>query len=107
MSFFFKAFIRKSTPDGERGEGKALPVRHEWRSSSSRFIAAYAVLFSVAVMLLLGFIGVSTTQTMERSTDVIIEWQLNYFDAFPPGEIAAAINDRLAHEHQHTSFYGR
>ncbi|WP_321865859.1 sensor histidine kinase [Paraburkholderia tropica] len=103
-------FVKKRGPSSSSGqdgqERIALPVQNQWRSSSSRFIAAYATLFSVAVMFLLAFIGVSTTQTMERSTDVIIEWQLNYFDAFPPSEIASAIGDRLAHEHQHTAFYG-
>lgn len=100
---------RDGAPSLAAGEDRghaSLPARRQWQSSSSRFIAAYATLFSAAVMVLLAFIGVSTTRTMERSTDVIIEWQLNYFDAFPPGEIERAIGDRLAHEHQHTAFYG-
>ncbi|WP_321955856.1 sensor histidine kinase [Paraburkholderia bannensis] len=106
MNAFVKRGEASSSSEKDSSDGAAVPVRHRWRSSSSRFIAAYATLFSVAVMLLLAFIGVSTTQTMERSTDLIIEWQLNYFDAFPPGEIEGAIRDRLAHEHQHTAFYG-
>ncbi|WP_321853968.1 sensor histidine kinase [Paraburkholderia tropica] len=106
MTVSFKGDGGSIGPIDEGGEPPALPAGRQWQSSSSRFIAAYATLFSVAVMLLLAFISVSTTQTMERSTDVIIEWQLNYFDAFPPGEIEAVIRDRLAHEHQHTAFYG-
>ncbi|WP_321937524.1 HAMP domain-containing sensor histidine kinase [Paraburkholderia sp. J8-2] len=106
MNVYIKDEGASSAAASEGGGGPVLPARRQWQSSSSRFIAAYATLFSVAVMLLLAFIGVSTTQTMERSTDLIIEWQLNYFDAFPPGEIEGVISDRLAHEHQHTAFYG-
>ncbi|WP_429282997.1 ATP-binding protein [Paraburkholderia sp. GAS41] len=57
-------------------------------------------------MLLLGFIGWAVTGDMERETDVVMEWQLIYFDSMPHGELADAIHRRLEHERMHANYYG-
>jgi signal transduction histidine kinase len=77
-----------------------------WHSSTFRLITVYAVIFSISVMLLLGFIGWAVTGDMERETDVVMEWQLIYFDSMPHGELADAIHRRLEHERMHANYYG-
>ncbi|WP_323119634.1 sensor histidine kinase [Burkholderia alba] len=57
-------------------------------------------------MLLLGFIATAITHDMERETDVVIEWQMIYFDSMPHTELADAIHRRLEHERMHTNYYG-
>ncbi|MBN3754747.1 HAMP domain-containing histidine kinase [Paraburkholderia sp. Tr-20389] len=57
-------------------------------------------------MLLLGYIGLSVTNTMERATDVVMDWQLIYFDSMPIEELPQAIHRRLEHERMHTNYYG-
>ncbi|WP_144154315.1 sensor histidine kinase [Paraburkholderia sp. BCC1885] len=77
-----------------------------WHSTTFRLITAYAVIFSFSVMVLLGYIGWAVTGDMERETDVVMEWQLIYFDSMPHGELADAIHRRLEHERMHTNYYG-
>ena len=77
-----------------------------WHSTTFRLIAVYAVIFSLSVMSLLAFIGCAVTGDMERETDVVMEWQLIYFDSMPHGELAAAIHRRLEHERMHANYYG-
>jgi signal transduction histidine kinase len=43
---------------------------------------------------------------MERETDVVMDWQLIYFDSLPDSELATAIYRRIEHEHMHTNYYG-
>jgi signal transduction histidine kinase len=77
-----------------------------WHSSTFRLITVYAVIFSISVMSLLGFIGCAVTGDMERETDVVMEWQFIYFDSMPHTELADAIHRRLEHERMHTNYYG-
>jgi signal transduction histidine kinase len=77
-----------------------------WHSTTFRLLAIYAVIFSLSVMLLLGFIGWAVTGDMERETDVVMDWQLIYFDSLPDSELATAIYRRIEHEHMHTNYYG-
>jgi signal transduction histidine kinase len=86
-------------------QASAAPGRR-WYSSTFRLITVYAVTFSISVMLLLGFIARSTTHDMERETDVVIDWQMIYFDSMPDSELADAIHRRLEHERMHTNYYG-
>ncbi|WP_408380303.1 HAMP domain-containing sensor histidine kinase [Paraburkholderia megapolitana] len=69
-------------------------------------MTVYAVIFSLSVMLLLGFIGWAVTGDMERETDVPMDWQLIYLDSMPQEQLADAIHRRLEHERMHTNFYG-
>jgi signal transduction histidine kinase len=86
-------------------QASSAPGRR-WYSSTFRLITVYAVTFSISVMLLLGFIATAITHDMERETDVVIDWQMIYFDSMPHTELAAAIHRRLEHERMHTNYYG-
>jgi signal transduction histidine kinase len=77
-----------------------------WHSTTFRLITVYAVIFSISVMSLLGFIGWAVTGDMERETDVVMEWQFIYFDSMPHTDLATAIERRLEHERMHTNYYG-
>ena len=77
-----------------------------WHSTTFRLVTIYAVFSSVSVMLLLGYIGLSVTTNMERETDVVMNWQLIYFDSIPFDQLPATIHRRLEHEHMHTNYYG-
>jgi len=77
-----------------------------WHSSTFRLLTVYAVIFSISVMSLLGFIGWAVTGDMERETDVVMEWQFIYFDSMPHTELADAIHRRLEHEQMHANYYG-
>ncbi|HLX01275.1 MAG TPA: methyl-accepting chemotaxis protein, partial [Trinickia sp.] len=57
-------------------------------------------------MLLLGFIGWTVTGDMERETDVVMDWQLIYFDSLPDNQINEAIHRRLERERMHSNYYG-
>ena len=77
-----------------------------WHSTTFRLIAVYAVIFSISVMSLLGFIGAAVTGDMEHETDVVMQWQLIYFDSMPHSALADAIHRRLEHERMHANYYG-
>ena len=77
-----------------------------WHSTTFRLLSVYAVIFSFSVMLLLGFIGWAVTGDMERETDVVMDWQLIYFDSLPDSGLADAIHRRIEHERMHTNYYG-
>jgi hypothetical protein len=75
-----------------------------WHSTTFRLIAVYAVIFSLSVMSLLGFIGAAVTGDMEHETDVVMQWQLIYFDSMPHTALADAIHRRLEHERMHANY---
>jgi signal transduction histidine kinase len=69
-------------------------------------MTVYTVIFSLSVMLLIGFIGWAVTGAMEHETDVVMDWQLLYFDSMPNGGLADAISRRIEHERMHSNYYG-
>jgi signal transduction histidine kinase len=77
-----------------------------WHSTTFRLLTTYAVIFSFSVMLLLGYIGWAVTGDMERETDVVMDWQLIYFDSLPDSALNNAIYRRLERERMHTNYYG-
>ena len=77
-----------------------------WHSTTFRLITVYAVIFSISVMSLLGFIGWAVTGDMEHESDVVMAWQFIYFDSMPHTELADAIHRRLEHERMHANYYG-
>jgi signal transduction histidine kinase len=83
----------------------AEPARR-WHSTTFRLLMLYAVIFSLSVMGLLGVISWVVTAHMERATDVILQWQLTYFDSLPDSELEGAIRMRLERERMHTDYYG-
>jgi len=69
-------------------------------------MAVYTVIFSLSVILLIGFIGWAVTGAMEHETDVVMDWQLLYFDSMPHDDLADAISRRIEHERMHSNYYG-
>ena len=45
-------------------------------------------------------------RSMERETDVQMDWQLIYLDSMPAAQLPDAIHRRLEHERMHSSYYG-
>lgn len=77
-----------------------------WHTTTFRWLSAYAAVFVVTVVLLVGVIACMATAVMERTTDDVMAWQLIYFDSIPDAELPATIRQRLEHERMHTNFYG-
>lgn len=87
----------------------AIPpdVAHDrWQSTTFRWFTAYAAIFALSFMALLGFIEYSVTHAMERETDSGLRWQLRYFDSRSDATVAAAIDERLKRETRRENFYG-
>ncbi|REG52159.1 signal transduction histidine kinase [Paraburkholderia sp. BL6669N2] len=57
-------------------------------------------------MLMLGLIGRWVISPMESETDVVLHWQLIYFDSFADGALAEAVRLRSEHERMHPNYYG-
>jgi len=71
-----------------------------------RLLSVYALIFSVSLMLLLGYIALTVTRDMEHETDMVMRWEFTYFNAVPDAELPAAIARRLEREHMHPNYYG-
>jgi len=85
---------------------RRMSLGPRWHTTTFRWLSAYALIFTISVMLLVGFIAWATTNTMTRDTDEVLDWQLIYFDSIPDNQLTMAIHRRLEHEHMHTNFYG-
>ncbi|WP_321954853.1 sensor histidine kinase [Paraburkholderia bannensis] len=85
----------------------AAALGHErWKTTTFRWFAAYAAVFSVSFMVLLGFIEYSVTYAMLRETDSGLRWQLRYFDSRDDATLGGAIDARLHRENRQQNFYG-
>jgi signal transduction histidine kinase len=94
-------------PEAPRAQAAAADIGHDrWQTTTFRWFAAYAAIFSVSFMVLLGFIEYSVTHAMIRETDSGLRWQLRYFDSRSDASLGAAINARLRRENQRQNFYG-
>jgi signal transduction histidine kinase len=85
---------------------QTVELARRWHSTTFRLLLLYAVIFSVSVMLLLGVIGWVVTGDMKHETDIVMRWQLIYFDSLPDNQLASAIGLRLEHERMHTNYFG-
>jgi signal transduction histidine kinase len=85
---------------------KSARLGRSWNTTTFRLLSVYAVIFSVSVMLLIGFIGYAVTGQMERRADVVIQWQLVYFGSLPDNTLADVLQSRVEHEHMHINYYG-
>ncbi|WP_310633655.1 HAMP domain-containing sensor histidine kinase [Paraburkholderia sp.] len=94
-------------PQAPRTGAAQAAIGHDrWQTTTFRWFAAYAAIFSVSFMVLLGFIEFSVTRAMIRETDTGLRWQLRYFDSRGDDALAAAIDTRLHRENQRQNFYG-
>jgi signal transduction histidine kinase len=90
-------------------DSRALPsslLGTRWRSSTTRWLVVYTVMFSISVLLLVGFIDAVARRTVTSDTDAILDWQLIYFDSVPDSQLQQAIFNRREREQLHTNFYG-
>jgi signal transduction histidine kinase len=85
---------------------QSAQLGRSWNTTTFRLLSVYAVIFSVSVMLLIGFIGYAVTGQMERRADVVIQWQLVYFGSLPDNTLADILQSRVEHEHMHINYYG-
>ncbi|WP_322015737.1 HAMP domain-containing sensor histidine kinase [Paraburkholderia sp. J12] len=82
-------------------------IAHDrWQTTTFRWFAAYAAIFSISFMALLGVIEFSVTHAMERETDSGLRWQLRYFDSRSDNAVAGAIDARLKREDRGQNAYG-
>ncbi|MFD1561458.1 ATP-binding protein [Paraburkholderia silviterrae] len=94
-------------PEAPRVRAQAGDIGHDrWQTTTFRWFAAYAAIFSVSFMVLLGFIQYSVTHAMIRETDSGLRWQLRYFDSRSDASLGAAIDARLRRENRRQNFYG-
>ncbi len=73
---------------------------------TSRLLFIYTVTFLFSMTLLLVFVEHAVTGQMEHEVDVVMDWQLIYFDSTPDNELAGAIRDRLANSRMDSNHYG-
>lgn len=83
----------------------AVPGRR-WHSTTFRWLSAYALIFSISVMALVGVIAYLSTSVMTRTTDQVLKWQVIYFESIADADLPLAIHRRLEHEKMHTDYYG-
>lgn len=106
------SFGRDRTPRGNdthrRTEPGQLPkgLGSQWHTSTFRWLAVFAPIFVISLMVLIVFIEFSVTRAMQSAADSGLRWQLRYFDSTPDGEIGALIERRLEREHRHANYYG-
>jgi signal transduction histidine kinase len=77
-----------------------------WHTTTFRWLSAYAAIFTVCFMALLGFLEYSVGTAMEREADSAIRWQMRYFDSKTDDQLAPLIGRRLERENRHTNYYG-
>jgi signal transduction histidine kinase len=80
--------------------------RDHWKTTTFRWFTAYAAIFSLAFMALLGVIEYSVTRAMLRETDSGLRWQLRYFDSRSDAALTSAIDERLTRPNRRKNFYG-
>ena len=80
--------------------------QRRWTTMTSRLLFIYTVTFLFSMMLLLVFVEHAVTGQMEHEVDVVMDWQLIYFDSTPDNELADAIRTRLENSRMHTNYYG-
>jgi signal transduction histidine kinase len=80
--------------------------QRRWTTMTSRLLFIYTVTFLLSMMLLLVFVEHVVTRQMEHEVDVVMDWQLIYFDSTPDNVLADAIRNRLENERMHANYYG-
>jgi signal transduction histidine kinase len=77
-----------------------------WHSASFRLLSAYGLTFAITLMTLLALLCFVVMGEMERQNDIVMDWQLAYFDSLPHDEVAEAVQRRIEHERMHADYYG-
>ncbi|WP_084170201.1 sensor histidine kinase [Paraburkholderia ferrariae] len=106
---FIPASPRAATAPAPARDAASAPrdIAHDrWQTTTFRWFAAYAAIFSISFMALLGVIEFSVTHAMERETDSGLRWQLRYFDSRSDNAVAGAIAVRLKRDDRGQNSYG-
>jgi HAMP domain-containing protein len=74
--------------------------------TSLRLLRVYFLIFTVALVSLLAFIGWISLGEITRETDSVLNWQLRYLRRLPQDELAETIRRRTAYGHLHIRYYG-
>lgn len=77
-----------------------------WHTTTFRWLSAYAAIFTLCFVALLGFLEYSVGAAMEREADSGIRWQMRYFDSKNDDQLASSIDQRIERENRHTNYYG-
>ena len=77
-----------------------------WHTTTFRWLSAYAAIFTLCFVALLGFLEYSVGAAMEREADSAIRWQMRYFDSKSDDRLASSIDKRIERENRHTNYYG-
>jgi signal transduction histidine kinase len=77
-----------------------------WTSTTARLLFVYSVTFVFSLVLLSLFVVHSVTAQMEHEVDVVMRWQMIYFDSTPDSALPDAIRDRLEKARLHANYYG-
>jgi signal transduction histidine kinase len=80
--------------------------QHRWTTMTTRSLFIYAVTFLFSMMLLLVFVESAVTRQMQYDVDIVMEWQLMYFDSTPDNVLADAIQRHVENERLHVKYYG-
>jgi signal transduction histidine kinase len=89
---------RSATSTGRAGQ--------RWHTTTFRWLSAYAAVFTLCFMALLGYLEYSVGAAMEREADSGIRWQMRYFDSKSDDEVVPIVGRRLERENRHTNYYG-
>jgi len=71
-----------------------------------RLLSAYALIFSLSLILMLGYIALTVTRDMERETDLVMRWEFTYFNSITDSGLPAAIAKRMERAQMNPNFYG-
>jgi signal transduction histidine kinase len=83
-----------------------VDLERRWHTTSFRWLSIYALIFAISVMSLVAYIGCSATGVMERDTDVVMHWQLYYFNSIDDDRLPDTIRERLEGERMHSNYFG-
>nr|WP_259295151.1 HAMP domain-containing sensor histidine kinase [Paraburkholderia sp. DHOC27] len=94
------------SPDTQQGTHSTHRAGQGWHTTTFRWLSAYATIFTVCFVALLGFLEYSVGAAMEREADSGIRWQMRYFDSKSDDQLLPIIERRLERENRHTNYYG-
>ena len=79
-----------------------------WHTTTFRWLFAYAAMFAASLALLVLFIDIASLHRTNRDADIVIHWELIYFDSISDAQLERAVSERLEYEHErlYNNFYG-
>lgn len=75
------------------------PLPGRWHTSTFRLLTAYSLVFSLAVVAILGIIMWRVTAFMADQADRTLYWEAHYYVKLDPADVAEAVTRRIEQEH--------